>query len=219
MSKSEEIIIRVYKRGDREPVMKIACDIAFMGEPAENFFKGREFLADFLTLYHTDYEPESIFVVEKGGEVVGYISGAKSEKKMNLVSTFKVLPRAILKLIFKGYIFKKKNFLFILFCICSFLKGEFYMPSFIRKDYPAILHINLDKNYRGLGIGGRLIEAYLSYLKKEKIKGVYLKTPSEKSFKFFKKLGFKIMYETRISYFKHILKKSVRYLYYGKKLR
>ena len=76
----------------------------------------------------------------------------------------------------------------------------------------------IDKNYRGYGIGGRLIGAYLNYLKKEKIKGVHLKTLSEKSFRFFEKAGFKILYKTRRSYFKHILEKSIKYFYYGRKL-
>ncbi len=214
----EEIIIREYKKIDKTAIRKIACDTAFMGEPAEKFFTGREFLADFLTLYHTDYEPQSTFIAEKEGKVIGYLTGAKNEKRMDLIFIVKVLPKAILKLIFKGYIFKKNSFLFILFNIFSFLKGEFYAPAFIKKDYPAILHINIDKNYRSSGIGGRLVEAYLSYLKKEKIKGVHLTTQSEKSFKFFEKVGFKILYETKRSYFKHILKKSIRYFYYGRKL-
>jgi len=214
----EEIIIRKYNGNDRALVREIACDTAFMGEPAEKFFSGRAFLADFLTLYHTDYEPKSIFIAEKDGKAIGYLTGAKNKKKMDLVFIVKVFPRAILKLLFKGYIFKKDSFLFILFNIYSFLKGEFYVPAFIKKDYPAILHININKNYRGFGIGGRLIEAYLSYLKKENIKGVHLTTQSEKSFKFFEKEGFKLLYETKRSYFKHILKISIRYFYYGKKL-
>jgi GNAT superfamily N-acetyltransferase len=215
---SEEIIIRKYNRDDRASLREITCDTAFMGEPAEKFFTGREFLADFLTLYHTDYEPKSIFIAERKGKVIGYLSGAKNEKTMDLVFIVKVLPRVALKLIFRGYIFKKSSFLFVLFNIYSFLKGEFYAPAFIKKDYPAILHINVDKNYRGSGIGGRLIEVYLNYLKKEKIKGVHLTTQSEKSFKFFEKLGFEILYETKRSYFKHIFKKSIKYFYYGKKL-
>jgi GNAT superfamily N-acetyltransferase len=214
----KEIIIRKYIRNDRAVIREIACNTAFMGEPAEKFFSGREFLADFLTCYHTDYESQSTFIAEKDGKVIGYLTGAENEKKMNSIFIVKVLPRAVLKLVFKGYIFKKDNFLFILFNIYSFLKGEFYEPAFIKKDYPAILHINIDKNYRGSGIGGMLIEAYLNYLKKEKIRGVHLTTQSEKSFKFFEKKGFKILYETRRSYFKHIFKKSIRYFYYGKKL-
>ena len=214
----KEIIIRKYNGNDRASVREIACDTAFMGEPAEKFFSGREFLADFLTLYHTDYEPQSTFIAEKYGKVIGYLTGAKNEKKMDSVFIVKVLPRAILKLIFKGYIFKKDSFLFILFNIYSFLKGEFYVPTFIKKDYPAILHINVDKNYRSSGIGGRLIDVYQNYLRKEKIIGVHLTTQSEKSFKFFKKEGFELLYETKRSYFKHILKKSIIYFYYGKKL-
>jgi GNAT superfamily N-acetyltransferase len=216
--KSKEIIIRKYKRDDRAAIREIACNTAFMGEPAENFFSGREFLADFLTRYYTDYEPQSTFIAEKNGKVIGYLTGAENEKKMNLALIVRVLPRAVLKLVFKGYIFKKDNFLFILFNIYSFLKGEFYAPAFIKIDYPAILHINIEKSYRGSGIGGMLVEAYLNYLKKEEIRGVHLTTQSEKSFKFFEKEGFIILYETKRSYFKHIFKKSIKYFYYGKKL-
>ena len=218
ISESKEIIIREYKREDRASLREIACDTAFMGEPAEKFFTGREFIADFLTLYHTDYEPQSVFIAEKEEKVIGYLSGAKNEKTMDLVFIFKVLPAAVFKLIFKGYIFKKNNLLFILFNIYSFFKGEFYEPAFIRKDYPAILHINIDNNYRRYGIGNRLVETYLNYLIKEKISGIHLTTQSEKSFKFFEKAGFKIIYETKRSYFRHIFKKSIRYFYYGKKL-
>lgn len=214
----KEIIIREYKRNDRVAIREIACNTAFMGEPAEKFFSGRGFLADFLTRYYTDYEPQSTFIAEKNGKVIGYLTGAKNEKKMNFTFIVRVLPMAVLKLIFKGYIFKKDSFLFILFNIYSFLKGEFYAPAFIGKDYPAVLHINIEKNYRSSGIGGMLIEAYLNYLKIEKIKGVHLTTQSEKSFTFFEKEGFRILYETRRSYFKHIFKKSIRYFYYGKKL-
>ncbi len=218
MSESEELIIRKYKSGDKPSIREIACNTAFMGEPVEKFFTGRIFIADFLTLYHTEYEPQSLFVAEKKGKVIGYLSGARSEKIMDLVFIIKVLPKVILKLIFKGYIFKKNNFLFILFNIFSFLKGEFYTPAFIKKDYPAILHINVDKDYRSSGVGEKLIATYLNYLKNEKIKGVHLTTQSKKSFKFFEKAGFEILYETKRSYFKHIFGESFKYLYYGKSL-
>jgi len=218
MPEPEEIIIRAYKRSDRELVRKIACDTAFMGEPAENFFTGRKYLADFLTRYHTDCEPESMFVAEKREKLAGYINGAKNKRRMDFIFAFKIIPITILKLIFSGFLFKKKNFLFVLSGIYSFLKGEFYAPSFIKKEYPAILHINIDKDYRGHGIGESLMKAYLGYLRNEGVEGVYLKTASEKSFKFFEKLGFKILYETRISYFRHVLKGSVKYIYFGKKL-
>lgn len=216
--KSEEIIIREYKKNDRVSIRKIAYDTAFMGESAEKFFTGKDLIADFLTLYYTDYEPQSMFIAENEGKVIGYLSGAKNEKTMNSVFIIKIFPKAVLKLIFKGYIFKKNNFLFILFNIYSFLRGEFYVPAFIEKEYPAILHINVDKNHRSFGIGKRLVEVYLDYLKKEKIRGVHLTTQSVKSFEFFEKLGFKILYETKRSYFKHIFKKSIKYFYYGKKL-
>jgi len=70
-------IVRKYKKEDRKSVRKIACDSAFMGEPCEIFFKGRDFLADVLTLYFTDYEQESCFVAEVDNIVAGYLIGAR----------------------------------------------------------------------------------------------------------------------------------------------
>ena len=62
-------LIRKYKKEDKKSVRRIACDTAFMGEPCEKFFNGRDFLADILILYFTDYEPESCFVAELNDKV------------------------------------------------------------------------------------------------------------------------------------------------------
>ena len=45
----EDIVIRKYKREDRQAVRDIAWETAFMGKPADVFFSDREIFADFLT--------------------------------------------------------------------------------------------------------------------------------------------------------------------------
>jgi ribosomal protein S18 acetylase RimI-like enzyme len=99
----------------------------------------------------------------------------------------------------------------------GFLNGDFSFPSFSR-DYPATFHVNIDTEYRGQGVGSRLIENYLNYLKEEKIKGVHFGTMSESAKKFFLKLGFELLFETETIYLRYYFKRKLPYYIFGKKL-
>ncbi len=213
----EEIIIRRYKDQDRSFIRNIAWDTAFIGDSASIFFSSKDILADFLTSYFTDYEPESCFVAEHGGKVVGYLIGAKSVRKLNRIFQLKILLRLLGRFIFKGVLFKKKDTVFILNCLMSLLRQEFKMPDFLN-DYPATLHINLDKDWRNLHAGSRLISAYLDYLTEEQIKGVHLATMSSNAAEFFKKQGFVLLYEGKRSYYRYLLHKDIPIYILGKKL-
>src|SRR5262245_4028051 len=46
-----------------------------MGEPIAWLWRDRESFADLITRYYTDREPESIFVAERDGDVLGYLTG------------------------------------------------------------------------------------------------------------------------------------------------
>ncbi len=112
---------------------------------------------------------------------------------------------------------KRKNLIFILHCLISFLRQEFIMPDF-SKEYPACLHINLEENWRNLQIGSRLINAYLDYLAKAKIPGVYLATMSDRAADFFRKQEFNLLHKGHGSYFRYILQKDTPIYIYGRKL-
>jgi GNAT superfamily N-acetyltransferase len=213
----EEIIIRKFKAEDREPVRDIAWETAFIGEPADAFFSGKEILADFLTFYFTDYEPDSCFVAVAGSRVVGYLIG--SQDSLRLASTFKnkILAGLLGKFIFSGAIFRRKNLRAIFSFFLSFLKGEFNMAE-VRISYPAVLHINLKKEFRGQGVGERLILAFEEHLRSKGVRGVHLATVSEQSSVFFRKQGFSLLYQYRRSYFRYLLGKDIRVHIYGKKL-
>jgi ribosomal protein S18 acetylase RimI-like enzyme len=204
---TKEFLVRNYQESDRNSIRSIAYDTALMGESADLFFDGREILADFLTVYFTDYEPQSCFVTEMNNNVIGYLLGAKSEKRQN--TTFiKIIPRLIIKAFFRGAPFRVKNMKFSFHIFVSALRGEFTLPD-CTKLYPALLHINIDKKYRGLGIGRKLIETYVDYLKRENITGVHLITKSENAVNFFKKMGFEVFHKTRLSYLRYLLKKDI----------
>jgi GNAT superfamily N-acetyltransferase len=213
----EEVIIRQFKAEDRQSVRQISWETAFIGEPASAFFSGKEILADFLTLYFTDYEPDSCFVAEFRGRVVGYLIG--STDSLALASTFKnkILVGLMAKFVFSGAFFQSKNLKAILSFCRSFLKGEFVMEE-IRNDYPATLHINLKKDFRGQGTGARLIAAFLQYLKSKQIKGLHLATMSKEGGAFFCKQGFRLLFQSRRSYFRYITGKDITVYIYVKKL-
>nr|MBU1327675.1 GNAT family N-acetyltransferase [Candidatus Omnitrophota bacterium] len=213
----QDIVIRKYKKEDRQSVRDIAWETAFMGESASVFFGDREIFADFLTLYFTDYEPESCFVAEYNGNVVGYLIGVKDEPRLKIISMFRINPKLFFKAMVKGVLLKKKNAKYLKNCFTSFLKGEFDDPDF-SVEYPAILHINISKGFRKKGIGSRLISSFIDYIAMFKIKGIHLSTMSEEAGEFFKANGFNLMHAVTRSYFKHILNKDITVYIYAKRL-
>jgi GNAT superfamily N-acetyltransferase len=212
-----EITIRHYQQEDRPYVRDLAWDTALIGEPAAAFFNDKEILADFLTLYFTDYEPESCFVAESESRLVGYLLGAKDTAALDRVAKWEIAPRLLVKSLAKGTFLKKKNVTFAFRLLASFFKGEFVMPGFY-KEYPATLHINLEKKFRNLGIGSKLMGLYLEYLTRQGIPGVYIPTMSDKAASFFRKQGFNFLYRGYRSYFRHILHKDLPLYIYGKRL-
>jgi hypothetical protein len=65
------------------------------------------------------------------------------------------------------------------------------------------------------GIGSKLIDAYLAYLRAEAVKGVHLATMSDKAGSFFSKMKFKMLFKRERSYFGHILKCNVPIYIFG----
>lgn len=212
----EEAVIRPYRREDKLEVRDIAWETAFMGESGDIFFDDKELLVDFLTLYFTDYEPESCFVAEYKGRVIGYIIGAKDSRLLRRVSYFKITPRLFLKAIIRGAFLRKKNFNFLFHCILSYFKGEFREKDF-SITYPATLHINLKSGFRGLKVGSRLITVYLEYLAKENVAVVYLATMSDKARLFFISEGFELLHQGVRSYFRYLTGKDTPIYIFGRK--
>jgi len=216
-SDQKEIVIRKYADRDRDSIRNIACETAFMGRPAEMFIADRDVLADFLTSYFTDYEPESCFVSESDGRVIGYLIGAKDEIRLKTIFRSKIVMPLLIKSITNGMILKKKNMVLALSFLSSFLIGDFKEPDFT-EEYPAILHINVLEKFRVMGIGSRLISAYLDYLRKERVRGVHLGTISEEAGIFFISQGFHLLHKGTRSYFRHILHRDISVYIYGKLL-
>jgi hypothetical protein len=214
-----DVSIRKYKAQDRQAIRDICYDTAFLGESASVFFDAKEILADFVTLYFTDYEPESCFVSEVNGEVIGYLTGATSITRLSNIFVTRIAPKLGMKVLLNCTIFKKKNIIFLFHWLLDFLKGEFFKAPDFSKQYPATLHINLKRDFRSLGIGTKLIGGYLDYLIKKDIPGIHLATISDKAGEFFEKAGFNLLSRGSVSCLRYILHRDVPIYIYGKKLR
>jgi ribosomal protein S18 acetylase RimI-like enzyme len=215
---NNNIFIRKFNNCDREDIRRISCDTAFLEESRKVFFDDDEILADAFTLYFTDYEPDSCFVAVKNDKIIGYIIGTTDVKLMRKIFIAKIIPNLIIKGLSRGIIFKRNTRKFLLRILLSLLKGEFVRPDF-SKQYPATLHINIDKAFRRQNIGKQLIEYYLKFLKEKNVSGVHFGVMSESAKEFFIKLGFNILFISKLSYLRYYLGKFIPYYILGSLLK
>lgn len=213
---TEHIEVRQYQPKDRKTLRRISYETSFLGK-ADDLFDEPEILADALTLYFTDSEPQSCFVAVKEGKVVGYLIGAKNEKEMDKVSWVRIYPRLVWTALVRGLLFKKKTFRFVAGVFESFMKGEFKAPDF-SEEYPAIVHINISRNFRGGGIGQKLIRAYEHYLSKNGVVGYRASTMTDNAKHFFEKCGMSVLFTTSRSYLRYYCSKDIPIYILGKRL-
>ena len=172
-----EYIVRPYQTRDRELVLKIASDTAFFGEPVELFLEDRHIFMDAFYSYYVDQEPEHAWVTTYQGEVIGFLTGCTNTQRQETWFSKHGVPHVIKNLMRGAY----KTGPLTWRCLRA------YLFTFLRREgtnadlslYPAHLHINIDHQHRGAGLGRQLIQSYLEQLKNLQVPGVHLQTTSE----------------------------------------
>ncbi len=212
-----KLIIRHFCPEDKAGVRLISCQTAFLEIPVRNFLNNEEILADALTQYYTDYEPGSCFVATYDGKVIGYLLGAKDIVKADTVFRTMMMMPFVVKIFTSGVLFSRKTLKLLFHIALSFFKGEFFSPRFGRQ-YPATLHINIDKEFRHFHVGSRLIDHYLNFLRSCAIKGVHFGTISNEAKVFFIKKGFILLHENPRSYLKYMTGRNGNYYVFGKNI-
>lgn len=177
--------IRKFKDSDRDGIRKIATSTV-TGYPRSDL----QLVADLLTNYYTNYEPEHLLVAETNGRVVGYLSGCFNSSRCRWIKGTRVIPKAIAKALLRGELGWKEvrylgSFLYVVF------KGG--LRNAPPSGYPAHFHINIAKDWRGEGLGTKLANEYLSMLKESGISGVYVRVRhnARRASRFFQSLGFR----------------------------
>ncbi len=169
--------IREVKKEDIERVKYICIQTA--DEKAKTDKATGEIIASTYSTYYVREEPETCFVLEDDGIVVGYIICSTNAKKFR-----KKFRKTDLKEI------KKIN--------KSVGIENWFIPvpyMIFKCIYPAHLHINLLDDYQGKGYGTQLMNALFLKLKGMGVKGVMLLAAENNkgAVKFYKKHGFKIL--------------------------
>ena len=183
--------IRPYQPQDRAALRQICCDTADAGQPSENFFPDREVLADLVTKYYTECEPQSTFVAEDDGHVIGYITGCMDTNRFMSAMTWRIVPATFLKALFRGVLWHPQTVQFVRTNLGLWLRGDHRRKEAIR-DYPAHLHVNIREGFRGQKLGQGLVKTFCEHARVAKASGVHASVSAEnvQGRHFFEGLGF-----------------------------
>lgn len=185
------VLIRPYQPCDRAAVRQICCDTADRGEPVENFFHDRELVADLVTRYYTDFEPQSSWVAEAGGRVVGYLTGCLDSRRQVRTMLWRIGPAAILHAILRGTLWRRETWRLLRAMVRTWRSGGTRRGGVV-DSYLAHVHVNLVRDSRGQQTGRRLMEQFLSKAKSAGVTGVYasVRGDNESGCGFFERVGF-----------------------------
>ena len=91
--------IRPYRAGDRRRIAAIIAATALRGRPLSAFFEDEAVLLKLFMDYYLRYEPESCFVAERDGRVVGYIMGCTDTRRYLRVVLVRYGPQIAARLL------------------------------------------------------------------------------------------------------------------------
>ena len=148
--------IRPYGPADRAAVRRIAIATADRGEPLGDLLPDAELAADLLTAYHTDFEPECLWMAEADGEPVGYLTGCLRPGYRRTCLLLRVVPAAIWRALWRGVFGTSRWWRFLA------LQLRLPWPRAGRQTAASAchLHLNLLSAYRGRGAGAALLACF-----------------------------------------------------------
>lgn len=150
-----------------------------------------EYLADEMSYYPQD-EPESLFVADVGGVVVGALQGAVDTGRFEQVYTRRIRPLLLRRTLTGAYGWPG--------WLPAVLRTEWagrYIkaPRVDRSQYPAHLHIGILPAWRRQGLGTALMDCFAGYLHQRGIPGYHLFASSfhPLGVAFYDKLGLELL--------------------------
>lgn len=186
------ILIRSYQSIDEEAVRKICGDTALYGQKIELLISDRKFVVDVLLMYYTKFEPESLFVAEHEGKVVGYLAGCVDTKRFEHTFLYQILPSLIKQFLTQGHWHLLLSWrVFVAFSQAGQERQQ--ILNRIIDTYPAHCHVNLSQHFQQKGIGSTLFSHFLLYLEEQDIRGIHVSTATEAGKAFFLNKGFKVV--------------------------
>ncbi len=188
------MVIRPYQSPDRAAVRLIAYETADRGKPVAGAYFDRELLADLVTRYYTDCEPQASWVAETGGDVVGYLTGCVDTHRWRRFMTWRIVPAALMRAAGRGgagcaHVWRLS---WAIAQTCA--RGGWRRPISL-SAYPAHLHINVVEESRGQHVGRQLMDAFLAHALQAGVPGVHasVRADNQHGREFFERMGFKVI--------------------------
>lgn len=193
---SPQYEVRKYRPEDRGAVRHLCCETGFLGRPVDPVFEDRDLFADFLTGYYLRYEPESAFVLECDGRLVGYMLGCLHPLRIQFNNAI-------------------QNVFFFLQLLWRYPRYHATSRKFIRwilwngwREVPAAprrtphFHVNFLPEARGSLAAKKLFDAFMEYLSTSGVKRVYGQMASFEARRgeaMFRRYGFKLLNRSEIT--------------------
>ena len=188
MKNKQNFIIRPYQQTDRHAVRELAGEDEFARpELVKRHPRMKRYLADGLAHYY-DLEPESVFVAEVDGEVIGNLLGAVDTKMASAREKQVVRPLQRNRCLRGQYGFP----VWLLPIWRTDRAAPIDKPPVVDlRQYPAHLHMGVKQAWRRKGVGAALMEAYIDYLRDRQIPGFHLYASSyhHQGVSFYRKVG------------------------------
>lgn len=213
--------IRLARPKDIPAIQDITFQTALLGSSARIFWDDATFYFDLSFLAYLIPPTKYAFVAEDQGVVRAYVLCTPSKTRYILDLCFRVLPFRLLPRLLQGkYRISSKTICFILKCALDQL-ADFFIKPIPNKQYPAVLHINVNPSYQGKGLGSTLLRQALQTLKNKGIPGVHLHTTSynEKACALYIKFGFREYSKKRTYLWQAWIKEKVYKIAYVKRLQ
>ncbi len=184
--------IRSFRSTDEPRIRQICFETALYGGPIRALIDDQPLVTDALLGYYLRFEPESILIAEKNGEIAGYLTGCIDTHRSEKIIGRKLFPGLCWRIVAGGLAFQAPV-LSSLFPALRGLHRALEAKRNLISQYPAHLHMNLDSRFQGQGIGSVLLETHMGYLREKHIPGIHLSTGTEGGKAFFAKKGFVCM--------------------------
>ena len=160
----------------------------------ESFFPDREVLADLVTRYYTDYEPQSVCVAERDGQVVGYLTGCLDTARFRRVMIWRIAPILLCKALVRGTLWHPQVRALLRANAGDWLRGGLRSGVSLA-EYPAHLHVDLRAEARGLGVGRALMTRWFDQVRAAGLRGIHAGVNADNTdgCRFFEAMGFTVL--------------------------
>jgi ribosomal protein S18 acetylase RimI-like enzyme len=216
------ILIRKYRLSDRSSVENIQFETWNLGKSASLLADDEKRFHEEIK-YYLEKEPESCFVAEDKGKVVGYLLGCLDDK--NHEESINAFLFKSIGLFFQLPFMSKKDrrhWWGVIKVVFIALLGKSEDARFKTPPDSGHIHINLLPQARGFGVGTKLLKEFFKYARSKKVKIIHAdswQTRLNPNKNFWMKNGFKEYCSVKTAFWRtHYPEEDIRSVCYVKKI-